>query len=132
MYAPGILGIQQRRTLGSGTLLTLVLRSPSKCHQAVVYELKTDYLPFRFQSPNLRQAFSQLTTSPNIPHKLFPAGSHFFSFFDADLFFFYLLNLLQYCFCYIPFVFLAMRHVRSQFPNQGSNPHLPSHWKAKS
>ena len=28
-------------------------------------------------------------------------------------------------------VFLAPRHVASQLPNQGSNPH-PLHWKAKS
>ena len=38
-----------------------------------------------------------------------------------------LLNLLQYCFCFM-FCFLALRHVRSYL--QGSNLHL-LHWKAK-
>ena len=42
-----------------------------------------------------------------------------------------LLNLLQYCFCCLRFGFLAARHVGSELPDQGSNPH-PLHWKAKS
>ena len=38
-----------------------------------------------------------------------------------------LLNLLQYVF----YVSSHMRHVRSQLPDEGSNPH-PLHWKVKS
>ena len=29
------------------------------------------------------------------------------------------------------YLFLAVQHVRSQFPDQGSDPH-PQHWKAQS
>ena len=85
--------------------LMLVLQSPSKCHLPSSCGLSIKNALFALQSPNLRQAFTQLTTSPNIPHKLFPAASPtFFSFF-MQTFFFNLLNLLQYCFCYTPFVF---------------------------
>ena len=41
-----------------------------------------------------------------------------------------LLNLLQYSFCYV-FCFMATRHVGSQLPDQGLNPH-PLHWKVMS
>ena len=42
-----------------------------------------------------------------------------------------LLNLLQYCFCFIfCFFFLAIRHVGAELPDQGSNIY-PLHWKAK-
>ena len=34
-----------------------------------------------------------------------------------------LLNLLQYCFCFMLFVFSAARHVQTQLPDQGLNPH---------
>ena len=60
-------------------------------------------------------------------------------FFFKDLFFFNiyssflksLLNLVQHCFCFLNFGFLAMRHAGPQFPNQGLNLH-PLHGKAKS
>ena len=44
--------------------------------------------------------------------------------------FIYLNFLLQYCFC-LCFRVLATRHMGSQLPEQGLNPH-PLHWKAKS
>ena len=52
------------------------------------------------------------------------------SFFLIDrLFFKSLLNLLQYCLCFdFFFFFLAVMHVGSQFPYQGSNLR-PLHWK---
>ena len=42
-----------------------------------------------------------------------------------------ILNLLQYCFCCLCSGFVASRHVGSQGPDQGSNPH-PLHWQVKS
>ena len=52
-------------------------------------------------------------------------GSFFFFFFFKSL-----LNLLQYCFCFMfCFFFIVARHVGSWLPNQGSNLH-PLHWKA--
>ena len=59
-----------------------------------------------------------------------------------DIFFFFLrfccrpflkssLNLLQHCFCFYCFSVLASRHVGSELPDQGSNPHL-LHRKVKS
>ena len=41
------------------------------------------------------------------------------------------LNLLQHSFCFYCFSVLASRHVGSELPDQGSNPHL-LHWKLKS
>ena len=41
-----------------------------------------------------------------------------------------LLNLLQYCLCCLCPGFLAMGHMGSLLPDQGSNLH-PLHWKAK-
>ena len=41
-----------------------------------------------------------------------------------------LLNLLQYCYCFM-FWFLAAKHVGSELPDQGSPPH-PLYWKAES
>ena len=41
------------------------------------------------------------------------------------------LNLLQHCFCFYCFSVLASRHVGSELPDQGSNPHL-LHRKVKS
>ena len=54
-------------------------------------------------------------------------------FFDVGHFLKFLLNLLQYCFCFMfCFVlFLATRQMGSQLPSQGSNPR-PRHWKVKS
>ena len=51
-------------------------------------------------------------------------------FFWCESFLKSLLNLLQYCFCYV-FLYLAMRHMGSQLPNQGLNLQ-PLHWKVKS
>ena len=86
--------------------LMLVLQSPRKCHLPSSCGLWIKNALFALQSPNLRQAFSQLTTSPNIPHKLFPAASHIFFFlFLMQTFFFYLIKsattlLLLYTFCF--------------------------------
>ena len=44
----------------------------------------------------------------------------------------HLMNLLQYCFCFtFCFFFLAVRHMGSSLPHQGSNPH-PWSWNVKS
>ena len=54
-------------------------------------------------------------------------------FTTSFLFFFKLkslLNLLQYCLCCLCPGFLAMGHMGSLLPDQGSNLH-PLHWKAK-
>ena len=43
-----------------------------------------------------------------------------------------LLNLLQYCFCFIVCLFFfGLRHMGSWLPKQGSNSH-PRHWKVRS
>ena len=55
---------------------------------------------------------------------------NFVKFFLCESFLKSLLNLLQYCFCYV-FLYLAMRHVGSQLPHQGLNSQ-PLHWKVKS
>ena len=107
--------------------LMLVLQSPRKCHLPSSCGLWIKNALFALQSPNLRQAFSQLTTSPNIPHKLFPAASHiFFFYFWCRPFFFYLLNLLQHCFCYIPFVFFGHEACESSAPRPGIEPPPPA------
>ena len=47
------------------------------------------------------------------------------------VFFFFFLSLNWICSSVLCFGFLAARHVGSQLPDQGSNPH-PLHWKVKS
>ena len=56
---------------------------------------------------------------------------NFLDFFWCGPFLKSLLTLLQYCFCFMFWVFLAARHVGSYLPDQGANPH-PLHWKVRS
>ena len=82
---------------------------------------------------DMRRVRTNHTTTHSVGFILFVWFVLFLNIFLMWTFFFLksLLNLLQYYLWFLCFGFLAMRHVGSQLPDQGSNLH-PLHWKVKS
>ena len=83
------------------------------------------YLPFRVQISgkhflSLLQAPTSLINYSQLHH------TFFFFYFWCRPFFFYLLNLLQHCFCYIPFVFFGHEACESSAPRPGIEPRPPA------